>query len=700
MKQVFLLLPVTRGAGVTTTALGLRHLFDQRGLKSNFFWPAGKVKEAVTSITGVQSVYKADELKQRLADHKMPEVLEDLVAAFDEQTEGDDVVCVLGVADDGDLPQAKQFNMSLAKSLDARIILVAAATDQDTAKLERRLKMVVESLETVKSRIEGVILNKLGVPTDKMGRIRPDLSASLTTENINIENYINQLDICQKSLPILGCIPWNKTLNRPRACDLEKICELSYLHQGESDRRRISWFMVATRSVGNLAATIKSNTLLVTAGDRDDILLMAALAEMKGIQLAGLLLTGGVVPSDESLALIQPAIDNGLPIMLVNEHTYDVVSGFPEIFSEIPHDDEERFSSMMNHIAEHLNRDILRELVTVNRSRQLSPAAFRYGLVKRAKQVGKTIVLPEGDEPRTIQAAQVCAERNIAKSVLLGDEQKILEQAQSLDIELHENIQVINPENIYEKYMDELVSIRQHKGMNEELAKESLLDNTILLGTMMLQCGDVDGLVSGAVNTTAATVQPALQIIKTKPGQALVSSCFFMCLPDQVLVYADCAINPDPNAEQLADIAMQSAESAYIFGIDPKVAMISYSTGISGHGADVDKVRSATQMAQEKIANYPVDGPLQYDAASVASVAKSKAPNSDVAGRATVYIFPDLNTGNTTYKAVQRSAGVISVGPMLQGLNKPVNDLSRGALVDDIVYTIALTAIQAAGSDS
>jgi len=700
MKQTFLLIPVSQGAGILTTALGLRHLFDQRGLKSQLFWPAGQNNRAIGDITGVHSVIPTDELKRRLATNHMPEVLEELVAAFDEQTNGADVVSVVGLVEDPAIPQAKQFNMSLAKSLDARIILVAAATDAKPSDLDRRLQMVVESFASVKERIEGVILNKLGIPLDKTGHARPDLSVSNLTQNINIDTYLSQLKNCQKELPILGCIPWNKMLNRPRASDLSSMCEMKYLYKGEAESRRISWFMVATRSVGNLASVLKSNTLLVTAGDRDDILLMAALAEIKGVNLAGLLLTGGVKPSDESLALIQPAIENGLPVMLVEESTYDVVSGFPEIFNDIPADDDERFAGMMNHIAEHLNRDLLRELVTVDRVRQLSPAAFRYGLVKRAKQVNKCIVLPEGAEPRTIQAAQICAQRGIARSILLGDRKVVEEQAKLLDIDLDDNVQIVEPKNIYAKYIDELVKLRQHKGMNPELAKESLLDNTILLGTMMLHQGDVDGLVAGAVNTTAATVQPALQLIKTKPGQALVSSCFFMCLPDQVLVYADCAINPSPNAEQLADIAVQSAESAYVFGIDPKIAMISYSTGLSGQGDDVDKVRKATALAKEKITEYPLDGPLQYDAASVASVAASKAPDSNVAGQATVFVFPDLNTGNTTYKAVQRSAGVISVGPMLQGLNKPVNDLSRGALVDDIVYTIALTAIQAAGDDS
>jgi phosphate acetyltransferase len=266
--------------------------------------------------------------------------------------------------------------------------------------------------------------------------------------------------------------------------------------------------------------------------------------------------------------------------------------------------------------------------------------------------------------------------------------------ARSQDVNLPENLEILNPAELRSKYVSPLFEIRKHKGLSMEMAASQLEDN-VVLGTMMLALSEVDGLVSGAIHSTANTIRPALQIIKTKPNATAVSSIFFMCLPEQVLVYGDCAVIPDPDAETLADIAIQSADSAAAFGIPPKVAMISYSTGDSGAGLDVEKVRAATRLAQQKRPDIPIDGPLQYDAAFMPDVAKAKAPDSPVAGRATVFIFPDLNTGNTTYKAVQRSANVISIGPMLQGLKRPVNDLSRGALVDDIVYTIALTAVQA-----
>ena len=328
----------------------------------------------------------------------------------------------------------------------------------------------------------------------------------------------------------------------------------------------------------------------------------------------------------------------------------------------------------------------------------MSPSAFRHQVVKKAQNANKRIVLPEGSEPRTVEAACICQSRGIANCVLLAKRSDVEQVAKNRSLTLPEGLEIIDPDTLdMNKYIAAMVERRKGK-MNEAVAAENLQD-TVYLGTIMLQMGEVDGLVSGAIHTTANTVRPAFQLIKTAPDYSLVSSVFFMLLPEQVVVYGDCAINPDPNAEELAEIAIQSAKSAAAFDIMPKVAMISYSTGSSGTGADVEKVTRATEIVRQRAPDLLIDGPLQYDAASVMSVGKQKAPDSPVAGQANVFIFPDLNTGNTTYKAVQRSANVISVGPMLQGLNKPVNDLSRGALVDDIVYTIALTAIQA-NSDS
>lgn len=346
-------------------------------------------------------------------------------------------------------------------------------------------------------------------------------------------------------------------------------------------------------------------------------------------------------------------------------------------------------------IAQQLELSSLIEALKASQSNRMPPSAFRYKLIQSAQKADRRIVLPEGDEPRTLRAAAICAERGIARCVLLGDVATIESVAKAHNIHLPDRgIEMIDPKTLVEKYVPGFVERRKHKGADEAVAREALKDS-VVVGTMMLAEGDVDGLVSGAVHTTADTIRPAFQLIGTDKNSKLVSSIFFMLMKDQVHVYGDCAVNPNPTPEQLADIAIQSAESAKIFGIEPRVAMLSYSTGTSGTGEEVEKVAKATEIAKEKAPDLLIDGPLQFDAASVLSVGQQKAPNSPVAGRATVFIFPDLNTGNITYKAVQRSANVVCIGPMLQGLAKPVNDLSRGALVDDIVYTIAITALQA-----
>jgi phosphate acetyltransferase len=359
-------------------------------------------------------------------------------------------------------------------------------------------------------------------------------------------------------------------------------------------------------------------------------------------------------------------------------------------------DDEERLETVMSAIANHVDAMWLKARCKTERKPQISPAAFRYLLTQKSRQVKKRIVLPEGNEPRTIQAAALCQRQGIAHCVLLGNANDIAGVAEAYASPLPSDIEIMDPVDIRDRYVQALVELRKHKGITETLAYETLEDN-VVLGTMMLALGEVDGLVSGAVHTTANILQPAFQLIRTTPGVNRVSSVFFMCLPDQVVVYGDCAVNPDPNPEELAEIAIQSADTAEAFGICPRVAMISYSTGASGAHKDVDKVKEATRLVRVKRPDLLIDGPLQYDTAAVETVGRQKAPDSPVAGRATVFIFPDLNTGNTTYKAVQRSANVGSIGPILQGLRRPVNDLSRGALVDDIVYTIAVTAIQAQG---
>ncbi|MBN2689537.1 MAG: phosphate acetyltransferase [Gammaproteobacteria bacterium] len=350
-----------------------------------------------------------------------------------------------------------------------------------------------------------------------------------------------------------------------------------------------------------------------------------------------------------------------------------------------------RGETVLDTILPSLNIDWLENLPEFTPA--LTPAAFRHRLSVKAKAGQKRIVLPEGEEPRTIKAAHICAERGLATPILLGTPEGINEIARNNAIQLSSKVEIIDPSQVREKYVAPMVEIRKNKGLTPEDALKQLEDN-VVLGTMMVQLDEVDGLVSGAIHSTANTVRPALQLVKTKPDAKLVSSTFFMCLPEQVLAFADCAVNIKPNAEELADIAIQTAETAKQFGIEPRVAMISYSTGDSGHGEDVDKVKEATRIVKEKRPNLPVEGPIQYDAALVPEVAKTKLPNSKVAGHATVFVFPDLNTANPMAKGVQRSSNTITIGPLLQGLNKPANDLSRGCTAEDIVFTIALTAVQ------
>ncbi len=432
----------------------------------------------------------------------------------------------------------------------------------------------------------------------------------------------------------------------------------------------------------------------MTPADRSDVILAVGMSALSHVPIAGLILTGDTEPDQRIINFCRPAWETGLPLLQVKTSSYDTATRLYELSTEVPVDDLQRIEEAIAHVAQTLDIDWLISQSKKELDFRLSPAAFLYQLTEKARAANKRIALPEGAEPRTVKAAAICARRGIARCVLLGDPAEIKVVAQSQDIELPDNLEILNPTEVRPQYVRPLFELRKHKGLSIEMAASQLEDN-VVLGTMMLSLGEVDGLVSGAVHSTANTIRPALQIIKTKPNAKAVSSIFFMCLPEQVLVYGDCAVIPDPDAETLADIALQSADSASAFGIPPRVAMISYSTGDSGSGVDVDKVREATRLAHEKRPDLLIDGPLQYDAAFMPDVAKTKAPNSPVAGRATVFIFPDLNTGNTTYKAVQRSANVISIGPMLQGLKRPVNDLSRGALVDDIVYTIALTAVQA-----
>jgi phosphate acetyltransferase len=488
-------------------------------------------------------------------------------------------------------------------------------------------------------------------------------------------------------------VPHRPELTWLRVRDLVRELDPQVLHEGDLSRR-IKDVAVFAQGIPGGIRVLDDGRLVVVPGDRHDVVMAAYLAELNGTHLAALLLSAGIAPDPRVWELTRATAATGLPILVVEHDSFQTATRVRDLDPGLPVDDLERIEAVTETIADSLDPSWLESLITTSRPRRLSPAAFRHRLVELARAAHALVVLPEGAEPRTMQAAVACAERGIARSVLLGRPDEVTGQARQLGLKLPDGITVVDPGTIAERYVVPLADLRRHKGWTEEVAREHLADQ-ITVGTMMLKLGEVDGLVSGAVHTTADTVRPALQILGTSRGSRLVSSIFFMCLPDEVVIYGDCAINPQPDAEDLAGIAIQSAASARAFGIEPRVAMISFSTGTSGAGTDVEKVAEATRIVREREPGLAVDGPLQYDAAAIASVGQAKRPGSPVAGQATVFIFPDLDTGNTTYKAVQRSAQVVSIGPMLQGVAKPVNDLSRGALVDDIIYTVALTAIQA-----
>nr|WP_100547627.1 MULTISPECIES: phosphate acetyltransferase [unclassified Pseudomonas] len=692
--HTFFIAPTGFGVGLTSISLGLVGALERSGLKVGFFKPiaqphAGDLgpersSELIARTHGLNSPkpLPLSHVERMLGDGQLDELLEEIISLYQQAAVGKDVVIVEGMVPTRHASYAARVNFHLAKSLDADVILVSAPEDDNLTELSDRIEIQAQLFGGPKDpKVLGVILNK----------VRSEDGITAFAERLlELSPLLKSQDF-----RLLGCIPWQDELNAPRTKDIAELLGARILNAGDYEQRRMLKIVLCARAVANSVQLLKPGTLVVTPGDRDDIILSASLAAMNGVPLAGLLLCSDFAPDPRIMELCQGALASGLPVMTVSTGSYDTATNLNRLNKEIPLDDRERAEKVSDFVAGHIDHDWLSARCGTPRELRLSPPAFRYQLVQRAKAAAKRIVLPEGSEPRTIQAAAICQARGIARCVLLAKPEDVHAVARAQGIELPEGLEILDPDLIRGRYVEPMVELRKGKGLNAPMA-EAQLEDTVVLGTMMLALDEVDGLVSGAIHTTANTIRPALQLIKTAPGYNLVSSVFFMLLPDQVLVYGDCAVNPDPNAEQLAEIALQSAASAQAFGIPPRVAMLSYSTGDSGSGEEVEKVRAATRLAREKRPDLLLDGPLQYDAAAIESVGRQKAPNSPVAGRATVFVFPDLNTGNTTYKAVQRSAECISVGPMLQGLRKPVNDLSRGALVDDIVYTIALTAIQAA----
>ncbi|SUT86255.1 phosphate acetyltransferase [Actinobacillus ureae] len=709
MSRTIILIPTTTGVGLTSVSLGLVHALEQKGTKVGFLKPIAQPITGEDTLDRSTSIIKAaqttevgepfmlSEAEALIGQNQSDVLLEKVVERHQQLSKNNEVIVVEGLIPTRKNSYANSVNYDIAQALDAEIILVAAPGSDKPAQLKERIEAAASEFGGRHNpNLLGVIINKFNAPVDESGRTRSDLTEIFDSFQHSTQNVAEVEALFAKSpIKLLACVEWKSDLIATRAIDLAKHLHAAIINEGDIQSRRIRGVTFCARSLPHMVDHFKAGSLLVTSADRPEVLVAASLAVMNGVEIGAILLTGGYKIETPIAKLCQQAFESGVPVFRVEGNTWQTALSLQSFSLEVPVDDKERITSIKEYVASQFKAGFVEEVSkAATRARRLSPAAFRYQLTEYARQAKKRIVLPEGDEPRTVKAAALCAERGIAECVLLANPTDVRRVAESQGVVLGKGITIINPEEVRENYVARLVELRKNKGMTEVVAREQLTD-TVVLGTMMLEAGEVDGLVSGAVHTTANTIRPPMQIIKTAPGSSIVSSIFFMLLPDQVLVYGDCAVNPDPTAEQLAEIAIQSAESAKAFGIDPRVAMISYSTGTSGSGADVEKVKEATRIAQEKRPDLIIDGPLQYDAAVMEDVARSKAPNSPVAGKATVFVFPDLNTGNTTYKAVQRSADLVSIGPMLQGMRKPVNDLSRGALVDDIVYTIALTAIQA-----
>ncbi len=711
--QVLLMVPTGVGVGLTSASLGLMQALDTIGLKSGFLKPfrqdelngpgPDRSTALVSSTLGLHPpapIAQANMerlLRQDRLDVLMEQVIELYDDALDQEAAPPDLVVVEGLVPTAHGTYATQLNAQLAHALNARIILVGSGDAADPEALVEQLDMHAQAFGGVGStRTLGCILMRMqNLPGVEENPALADGNGHALLDDA----FLGELRRYSPALAtdrfhLIGVVPYNPALVAPRVVDVARALNARFLNEGEAATRRVLSTSLCARSAANALHVFRPGSLIVTSGDRDDIVLASALATMNGVPMAGVLLTNGYMPNDNMIEMCRPALKTGMPVLAVDTDSFTTAKNLGRMGNDIPMDDLERAEQVMRYVAGNLDLQWLKDHLSRGFARRLSPSAFRHQLVKLAQRANRRIVLPEGNEPRTVEAAAICQHRGIANCVLLARREEVEEVARNRGIELPEGLEIIDPEQIRGRYVAPMVERRRGK-VNELTAEDQLQDN-VVLGTMMLQLDEVDGLVSGAEHTTANTVRPAFQLIKTSPDYRQVSSIFFMLLPEQVVVYGDCAVNPDPDAEALAEIAIQSARSAQAFGIEPRVAMISYSTGESGSGVDVEKVRLATRLAREQAPDLLIDGPLQYDAAAIESVGRQKAPDSPVAGRATVFVFPDLNTGNTTYKAVQRSARVVSVGPMLQGLNKPVNDLSRGALVDDIVYTIALTAIQAA----
>lgn len=631
---------------------------------------------SITDMIGVG----AREAEEMLGNNQEEALQEKILAAYKKLEDQVDFVLIEGT----DYLTATsavetEFNSALAGNLNAPVLLVVDGSSGDVDTIYSKVMIGLDSFKDRGCEVLGVVANK--VDSEKIPALEGQLSGRL--HDINV--------------PFCAKIPAEPILSKPRMDEVVAQLHGEVLFGEKLLANKVSKTVVASGSVETMLPLLDNGLLLVTHLDRHDAILMALLSLMSrdAPNIAGVVLSGEQQLSAEILKLLQGLPGPRVPIVRSSVNTYETVIKLSELKPALEPKNVREIEIARQIFDTYVDVDALIEEIRISAPKMMTPAMFKFELIRQARRDKKRIVLPEGHDDRILKATDALLRLRAVELTILGNPDEIRNRAGQLGVDL-DGALLVDPHDCEwsEEFALRYQKARSKKGMTIEAAREAIIEPPVF-GTLMVASGKADGMVAGATTSTANTIRPAFQVIKTSKGNSLVSSVFFMCLADRVLVYGDCAVNPDPNAAELAEIAVQSADTARAFGIEPIVAMLSYSTGESGHGADVDKVKEAVRIAKKMRPDLVLEGPLQYDAAVDSSVAKTKLPNSQVGGHATVFVFPDLNTGNNTYKAVQRSAHAIAVGPVLQGLNKPVNDLSRGCLVEDIVNTVAITAVQA-----
>ncbi|KUH37059.1 MULTISPECIES: phosphate acetyltransferase [Streptomyces] len=609
------------------------------------------------------------------AEQGTDELVSQLVERFHAVAREYEVVLVLGTDFAAtQLPDELALNARLANEFGASVIPVVGGKGRPADAVRAEARNAFRAYEGLGCDVLAMVVNR--VAADDREAIAERLSARLP-----VPCYV---------------LPDQPSLSAPTVAQITHALGARVVLGDDAGLARDALdFVFGGAMLPNFLNALTPGCLVVTPGDRADLVVGALAAHSAGTPpIAGVLLTLNEQPSEEILTLAA-RLAPGTPVVAVSGNSFPTATELFALEGKMNAATPRKAETALGLFERHVDTADLLKRISVARSGRVTPMMFEHELLEQARADRRRVVLPEGTEERVLRAADVLVRRDVCDLTLLGDPEAIRRKAADLSIDLS-GAQLIDPvtSELRQRFAERYAELRAHKGVSVELAYDVVSDVNYF-GTLMVQEGLADGMVSGSVHSTAATIRPAFEIIKTKPDASIVSSVFFMCLADKVLVYGDCAVNPDPDADQLADIAVQSAATAARFGVEPRIAMLSYSTGTSGTGADVDKVREATKLVRAAHPELRIEGPIQYDAAVEPTVAATKLPESEVAGRATVLVFPDLNTGNNTYKAVQRSAGAVAVGPVLQGLRKPVNDLSRGALVSDIVNTVAITAIQA-----